>query len=128
MHGLFEKKKEKHLEEEKKPPVQQPLISMTEGPMELKKENEQHERERVLQPSTRFDVQLLDESRPIQEMARKNYEKSVKLEIAALKKELEKKRAKKKAPLKKKLDYGWKQDDEPLPPDDNDDKDKGKKE
>jgi hypothetical protein len=58
--------------------------------------------------STEGPMQLKDESRKIEEMGRASFEKSVSLELEALKKRLQEKlRLKKKEPEKKKPRYGW---------------------
>ncbi|MCX8175345.1 MAG: hypothetical protein N3E51_04015 [Candidatus Micrarchaeota archaeon] len=116
MQEAIEKKKqqepvfEAHKKEEKqrRAGVCPPAPAMTEGLMGLRQEARQEGKKDAL-------ASALEKSEKIAQMARKQFEKSVSVELAAMKKAAQKER--KKAPeRKKKPRYGWKiQDDSPPP-------------
>lgn len=113
MEGQFRKKEEQKLFEEKKKqlPIAQSILA-TEGPMRLRDERqntEQHEKERRISVGTAIGVQLINESRQIEEMGRSNFEKSVRAELDDIKKRLLGRKKKAPAPkARKKPRYGWK--------------------
>jgi len=135
MEGQFKKKEEQKLFEEKKKqlPMAQSILT-TEGPMKLKDEQqntEQHEKERRISVGTAIGVQLINESKQIEDMGRANFEKSVRAELDDIKKRLlGKKKTGAKQQEKKKPRYGWKMEDGSPPelPDDDESRGEGKSE
>jgi len=130
MEGQFKKKEEQKLFDEKKKqlPMAHNALS-TEGPMKLKDEQqntEQHEKERRISVGTAIGVQLINESKQIEEMGRSNFEKSVRAELDDIKKRLLGKKKKAPAPqVKKKPRYGWKMSDDAPPELPEDDESRG---